>query len=381
MQWGVYIHIPFCRQKCFYCDFPSYAGREKYMEAYTEALCQEIAIQGLSYRQKWGKPATVYIGGGTPTALPGAWLKKILQAVAESLGNDVPEFTVECNPGTVDAAYLTMLKAGGVNRLSFGVQSFKDSLLQSIGRIHSGQEAVMAVREAQAVGFTNISVDLMYGLPRQTLADVAESIAQAQALGIQHISIYGLQLEEGTVFAQQYDQGKLLLPAEEAAEAMYDYLNAELPRQGFARYEVSNFAQPGRESRHNLSYWQDVPYLGLGAAAHSYLAGRRYENTADIAAYIAKIKTGESVRQLEEEPTRQHAMEEFAFLALRTVTGLSREKFAAKFQVELDDIYGASIKKMAAQGLLIVDAEGCRLTAKGFKYGNVVFAEFLLSDE
>ena len=381
MQWGVYIHIPFCRQKCFYCDFPSYAGREKYMEAYTEALCQEIAIQGLSYRQKWGKPATVYIGGGTPTALPGALLKKILQAVAESLGNDVPEFTVECNPGTVDAAYLTMLKAGGVNRLSFGVQSFKDSLLQGIGRIHSGQEAVMAVREAQAVGFTNISVDLMYGLPQQTLADVAESIAQAQALGIQHISIYGLQLEEGTVFAQQYDQGKLLLPAEEAAEAMYDYLNAELPRQGFARYEVSNFAQPGRESRHNLSYWQDVPYLGLGAAAHSYLAGRRYENTSDIAAYIAKIKTGESVRQLEEEPTRQHAMEEFAFLALRTVTGLSREKFAAKFQVELDDIYGASIQKMAAQGLLIVDAEGCRLTAKGFKYGNVVFAEFLLSDE
>lgn len=381
MQWGVYIHIPFCRQKCFYCDFPSYAGREKYMEAYTEALCQEIAIQGLSYRQKWGKPATVYIGGGTPTALPGALLKKILQAVAESLGNDVPEFTVECNPGTVDAAYLTLLKAGGVNRLSFGVQSFKDSLLQGIGRIHSGQEAVMAVREAQAVGFTNISVDLMYGLPQQTLADVAESIAQAQALGIQHISIYGLQLEEGTVFAQQYDQGKLLLPAEEAAEAMYDYLNAELPRQGFARYEVSNFAQPGRESRHNLSYWQDVPYLGLGAAAHSYLAGRRYENTSDIVAYIAKIKTGESVRQLEEEPTRQHAMEEFAFLALRTVTGLSREKFAAKFQVELDDIYGASIQKMAAQGLLIVDAEGCRLTAKGFKYGNVVFAEFLLSDE
>ena len=381
MQWGVYIHIPFCRQKCFYCDFPSYAGREKYMEAYTEALCQEIAIQGLSYRQKWGKPATVYIGGGTPTALPGALLKKILQAVVESLGNDVPEFTVECNPGTVDAAYLTLLKAGGVNRLSFGVQSFKDSLLQSIGRIHSGQEAVMAVREAQAVGFTNISVDLMYGLPQQTLADVAESIAQAQALGIQHISIYGLQLEEGTVFAQQYDQGKMLLPAEEAAEAMYDYLNAELPRQGFARYEVSNFAQPGRESRHNLSYWQDVPYLGLGAAAHSYLAGWRYENTSDIAAYIAKIKTGESVRQLEEEPTRQHAMEEFAFLALRTVTGLSREKFAAKFQVELDDIYGASIQKMAAQGLLIVDAEGCRLTAKGFKYGNVVFAEFLLSDE
>ena len=378
MQWGVYIHIPFCRQKCFYCDFPSYAGREQQMKAYTEALCQEIAIQGLSYRQKWGRPATVYIGGGTPTALPAAYMTEILTAIAAHLGTDVPEFTVECNPGTVDRDYFKVLQAGGVNRLSFGVQSFNDKLLKRIGRIHSVEEAVAAVRAAQQAGFTNLSVDLMYGLPGQTLQDVAESIAQAQTLAVQHISIYGLQLEEGTVFARQESQGRLVLPADDETEAMYDYINEKLPQLGFARYEVSNFARPGKESRHNLGYWQDVPYLGLGAAAHSYLEGRRYENTADIAAYINRINTGASAGQLEEEPTPQHIMEEFAFLALRTAEGLSREKFAAKFNRELSEVYGRTMSDLAKKGLLTVDEKGCHLTAKGFKYGNWVFAEFLL---
>ena len=378
MQWGVYIHIPFCRQKCFYCDFPSYAGKESLMEAYTKALCQEIAIQGLSYRQKWGRPATIYIGGGTPTALPAETMAQILTAAVEHIGRAETEFTVECNPGTVDKAYFKTLKDGGVNRLSFGVQSFNDNLLARIGRIHSAEEAVQAVKLAQAAGFANISVDLMYGLPGQTLTDVADSIKAARGLGVQHISIYGLQLEEGTVFAAQDRQGKLSLPSEELTEQMYDYINEVLPQAGFARYEVSNFALPGRESRHNLGYWQDVPYLGLGAAAHSYLEGRRYENTAVIADYIKGITAKGCVRQLEEEPTRQHAMEEFAFLAMRTAEGLSRKKFAAKFQTELADIYGRTMAELAEKGLLTVDEAGCRLTAKGFKYGNLVFAEFLL---
>ena len=165
MQWGVYIHIPFCRQKCFYCDFPSYAGKEKLMESYTEALCQQIEIQGLSFRQKWGKPATVYMGGGTPTALPPQYMEQVLQAIRTHIGQEIAEFTVECNPGTVDAAYLQLLRAEGVNRLSFGVQSFQDELLRRIGRIHSGEDAVQAVKMARQAGFESISVDLMYGLP------------------------------------------------------------------------------------------------------------------------------------------------------------------------------------------------------------------------
>ena len=378
MQWGVYIHIPFCRQKCFYCDFPSYAGRENLMEAYVEALCQQIKIQGFSYRQKWGRPATIYIGGGTPTVLPKENMAQLLQAVAESIGTEIAEFTVECNPGTVDAQYLQMLKANGVNRLSFGVQSFDDRLLRRIGRIHDSAEAVEAIRLAQETGFVNISLDLIYGLPEQTMEQLQASVGQALDLGIQHISIYGLQVEEGTVFARQQEQGRLDLPAEEEAEAMYDYMTNVLPQHGYLRYEVSNFAQCGYESCHNRSYWHDVPYLGLGAAAHSYLEGKRYAAVADIQEYIAGIKAGEEIWQLEEEPTRQHAMEEFAFLALRTVEGLAARNFAQKFQVSLQEIYGETMAKLAQQGLLQVDGNGCRLTNQGFKYGNVVFAEFIL---
>lgn len=348
------------------------------MEAYVEALCQQIEIQGFSYRQKWGRPATIYIGGGTPTALPRENMAQLLQAVAKFIGTEISEFTVECNPGTVDARYLQMLKANGVNRLSFGVQSFDDRLLRRIGRIHDSEEAVEAIRLAQEAGFVNISLDLIYGLPEQTMEQLQDSVGQALALGIQHISIYGLQVEEGTVFARQQELGKLDLPAEEEAEAMYDYMTNVLPQHGYLRYEVSNFAQRGYESCHNRSYWHDVPYLGLGAAAHSYLEGKRYAAVADIQEYIAGIKAGDEIWKLEEEPTRQHAMEEFAFLALRTVEGLAARDFAQKFQVSLQEIYGETMAKLAQQGLLQVDGNGCRLTNQGFKYGNVVFAEFIL---
>ena len=348
------------------------------MEGYTEALCQQIEIQGLSFRQKWGKPATIYMGGGTPTALPPQYMAQVLQAVNDYIGQEIAEFTVECNPGTVDAAYLQLLCAGGVSRLSFGVQSFQDELLRRIGRIHSGAEAVQAVKMARQAGFSNISVDLMYGLPGQSLADLQASVRQAEELAVEHISIYGLQVEDGTAFARMEEMGKLKLPTEEQAEAMYDYMTTALPELGYRRYEVSNFAKEGFESRHNRSYWHDVPYLGLGAAAHSYLAGKRYAATSDIAEYIARIKADRDVSELEEEPTRAHAMEEFAFLALRTAEGLSRQAFVDKFHVELDSVYGEVMAKLSGQGLLLVDKAGCRLSEQGFKYGNVAFAEFIL---
>ncbi|MCR5757995.1 MAG: radical SAM family heme chaperone HemW [Selenomonas sp.] len=378
MQWGVYIHIPFCRQKCFYCDFPSYAGQENLMEAYVEALCQQVRIQGLSYRQRWGRPATIYMGGGTPTALPRPLMARLLTVVGEIFGEGFDEFTVECNPGTVDADFFQVLRGGGVNRLSFGVQSFQDELLQRIGRIHSKDEAIVAVEGAQKAGFSNISVDLMYGLPGQRLSDLQASVVQVQALAVPHISIYGLQVEAGTVFGKLSEQGRLVLPTEEESEAMYDYMTTKLPQLGYERYEVSNFARRGWASRHNQSYWQDVPYLGLGAAAHSYLAGKRYAAVASIGDYIAGIEENGEVWSLEEEPTLEHAMEEFAFLALRTTTGLSRRVFAQKFQRNLDAVYGKVMAELAQKGLLQVDDEGCRLTEKGFKYGNLAFTEFIL---
>lgn len=425
-RWGLYVHLPFCRQKCFYCDFPSYAGKESRMAAYVEALLGELAREGAPLRAAWGPPRTVYLGGGTPTALPPVLMERLLAGLqdflaagrgprAEAARQDVSavravaaagqaaapgarggaaspdraraaaapdalEFTCECNPGTVDAAYLSLLRAGGVNRLSFGVQTFDDALLRRIGRIHTAAEACAAVRQARAAGFRNLSLDLMYGLPGQTRAGLEASVQQALALAPQHISIYGLQVEEGTAFARAQAAGRLALPSDEESEAMYDYMTTALPAAGYARYEISNFARPGFESRHNLGYWQDVPYLGVGAAAHSYLDGQRYENPRGIEEYLAALRAGGSARREEEPLTRVTSMEEFAFLALRTARGIDRARFAARFGCALASVYADAIARMRARGFLEEDAQGVRLTPLGMKYGNWVFEAFLLDE-
>ncbi len=378
-QWGLYIHIPFCRQKCFYCDFPSFAGRERYEADYTDALCRELAVQGVLCREKWGSPRTIYMGGGTPSLLPIGLLAKILQAIADVFGDAADrEFTVECNPGTVDAAKLRALRAGGVNRLSFGVQTFDDTLLKKIGRIHTGAQAREAMALARTAGFQNVSMDLIYGLPGESLAELERDLEAMVALEPEHISIYGLQLEEGTAFAKMQEMGRLMLPDDDTVERMYDTMTAFLPAHGYARYEISNFAKPGFESRHNLSYWQDVPYLGVGAAAHSYLEGQRYENVREIPAYIEGIRTGKGVRRQEETMTREIAMEEFAFLALRTARGIDRARFERRFGVPLEAVYADAIAKLKRQGLLEADEAGVHLTPLGMKYGNMAFEEFLL---
>ena len=381
-RWGLYVHLPFCRQKCFYCDFPSYAGQEGRMAVYVEALLGELAREGAPLRAAWGPPRTVYLGGGTPTALPPALMERLLAGLREFLAAapDALEFTCECNPGTVDAAYLSLLRAGGVNRLSLGVQTFDDALLRRIGRIHTAAEVCAAVRQARAAGFRNLSLDLMYGLPGQTLAGLEMSVQQALALAPQHISIYGLQVEEGTPFARAQAAGQLALPTEEESEVMYDYMTAALPAAGYARYEISNFARPGFESRHNLGYWQDVPYLGVGAAAHSYLDGQRYENPRGIEEYLAALRESGRARREEEPLTRATSMEEFAFLALRTARGIDRARFAARFGCELASVYADAIARMRARGFLEEDVQGVRLTPLGMKYGNWVFEAFLLDE-
>lgn len=381
-RWGLYVHLPFCRQKCFYCDFPSYAGQEGRMAVYVEALLGELAREGAPLRAAWGPPRTVYLGGGTPTALPPALMERLLAGLREFLAAapNALEFTCECNPGTVDAAYLSLLRAGGVNRLSLGVQTFDDALLRRIGRIHTAAQARAAVRQARAAGFRNLSLDLMYGLPGQTLAGLEMSVQQALALAPQHISIYGLQVEEGTAFARAQAAGRLALPSDEESEAMYDYMTTALPVAGYARYEISNFARPGFESRHNLGYWQDVPYLGVGAAAHSYLDGQRYENPRGIEEYLAALRESGRARREEEPLTRATSMEEFAFLALRTARGIDRARFAARFGCELASVYADAIARMLARGFLEEDAQGVRLTPLGMKYGNWVFEAFLLDE-
>ena len=347
------------------------------MEDYAAALRAEILREAPPLRARRGDVATVYLGGGTPTTLPAALLTQILATIREAAGTP-RECSVEANPGTVDEAYLVRLRAAGANRLSLGVQSFDDRLLRAIGRIHTADKARAAVRAARRVGFTNISLDLMYALPTQTLADLKRSVNEALALAPEHISVYGLIVEEGTPFAAAQAAGRLALPDEDAAEEMYDYLMAELPAHGYRRYEISNFARAGYESRHNLGYWRNVPYLGVGAAAHGYIDGARWGNEPDTENYIRAIRAGAPVRTPEDaERTQENAMEEYAFLALRTAEGIDAADFHRTFGIDIDCVYRAVIEHYEALGLLQRAQGHIALTAAGMKHGNEVFAAFL----
>ena len=386
-EFGLYIHIPFCRQKCFYCDFPSFAGREKKIDRYLQALEQEFALLRQRVHSKDNvrdteskfAPRTIYIGGGTPTALNAYQLAKLLEIVQKDvIVAKAEEFTVEMNPGTVDREKLLLLQKAGVNRLSVGVQSFDDHCLKKIGRIHTAQEAVDTIELAHNLGFDNISLDLIYGLPQQDREILTKSVARALTLPVQHISIYGLQLEEGTAFHRMEALGKLKLPADEQVEIMHDYIVEKLPEAGYQRYEISNYALPGYESKHNLAYWQDVDYLGIGSGAHSYWQGTRYENPRSIDDYISALEAGRLPATLEEQVDRQAHMEEYCFLGLRTAAGIDKNLFQQKFGVDLFTVYGKTIEKLVTQDLLQRTAKGIALTPLGMKYGNQVFAEFLL---
>ena len=381
MEFGVYIHIPFCQQKCFYCDFPSFAGRERFIDDYLLALKEEIhktkSNMGYGQDEKL-QPKTLYIGGGTPTVLAEEQLEKLFQLIHEEISLDFcEEYTIEVNPGTVNENKLKLLKNAGITRLSIGVQSLDDKYLQAIGRIHNAQEAVDTVHLAQLLGLNNISIDLMYGLPGQTMAVLQETLRQALKLKVQHISIYGLQLEEGTAFAKMEAIGKLQLPADEITEAMYDYITSELPQQGYERYEISNFAQKGFYSRHNMSYWQDKMYLGFGSGAHSYWQGKRLQNLADIPSYIKAVPEN-NWQELEEQVSEKEHMEEMCFLGLRTAEGINKKQFSQTFGRNLEEIYGDVIIRLTEKGLLKDKEDSCSLTPLGMRYGNQVFSEFLL---
>lgn len=377
MQIGLYLHIPFCRQKCFYCDFASGHGTELLQQAYTKALCQEIGQAG--QRFAGDTIHTVYIGGGTPTALKSEFLRDIMEKLRDSFVLDeVIEFTVEANPGTVTQEKLELLKHFGVDRLSIGVQSFDDRLLKKIGRIHTAGDAFLAIAEARAAGFSNISMDLMYGLPGQTMEMLQKSVQAALTQGIEHISIYGLQIEEQTEFFARRERGDLDLPSDELVDAMYEYMTKALPAAGYDRYEISNFARAGFMSRHNMSYWQDKAYIGLGASAHSYYENQRFFNVAETNAYISRLMAGESPAEIEEESTKSILMEEFCFLALRTAQGIDTRAFLQKFGCSIDSVYGSKICSLQKKGLIVYSQRYLRLTELGMKYGNVVFSEFIL---
>ena len=369
--WGeemIYVHIPFCRRKCNYCAFNSKVGGADEKNFYVAALVDEINFRGDSSAVE-----TIYFGGGTPTTLTLPQLEKILGTVRKNFRVDErAEITIEANPCTVDENFLRGLKSLGFNRLSLGVQSFDDALLKILGRIHDSWTALETIARAKKF-FANVSIDLMYGLPTQTLAALRRDVETLKSLDVQHVSIYGLEVEEGTKFFELARAGKLSLPAENLCADMYDFITQTLPTLGWRRYEVSNFARKNFESRHNLGYWTGKKYFGFGAGAHSFDGRLRTSNVRDVQTYIEK-----KFFVVEEVVTRQAAMEEFCFLGLRLVEGISARDFEKNFGASIFEVFGAVIEKNLRRGLLARDGDKIFLTTRGMSLGNEVFADFLL---
>ena len=377
----LYLHLPFCRSKCRYCDFASYPGREDEMARYCQCLMRELA--GFS---PVGQPLeTIFIGGGTPSLVPPRLLAPVLQAVASHFRiQPGAEFTCEANPGTLTPDFLAMLREAGCNRLSLGAQAAQPALLKTLGRIHTWAEVEASVGLARETGFDNLSLDLMFGLPGQTLAQWEETLSRALALAPRHLSCYGLIVEEGTPFFSLSQHGRLLLPDEETERAMYDRALHLLAQAGLQPYELSNFAQPGYECRHNLGYWRQTPYLGLGAAAHSLLPCARAQgaylrrgNTPSLDAYMAGVEAGRPVYSEHTFVSPEEAQFETLMLGLRTLEGVSEKAFEKRHGVPLAGRFGPALSRLERQGLLRHENGAWRLSRRGMDVQNAVLVSLM----
>lgn len=376
MSKAVYFHIPFCEQICHYCDFNKVFLKNQPVNDYLDAMAMEMrnTVQRFGNR----KMKTMYVGGGTPTSLNLKQLDKFLKSIHETFTLvEEYEFTVEVNPSNVDLDKLKLLKKHGVNRLSIGVQSFDDGLLQKIGRDHNKDEIYMIIENARNAGFDNISIDLMFGLPTQTLEKLEQSIDKARSLQVEHVSAYGLQVEPKTIFYNQMRKGKLMLPSEETEVSMFELLIQKMITHGFYHYEISNFALPGKESQHNLTYWNNEDYYGIGAGAHSYVNGVRRKNAGPLKHYMNSITETNFPYVEEINVSDKEKMEEELFLGLRKRAGVSKRVFYEKYKRTLDEVYGETITNLVEKGLLEDNGDWIRLTDKGVFLGNEVFQAFL----
>lgn len=379
----LYVHVPFCKRKCRYCDFASWAGREDWIPAYVDAVLTEAhsAHDALGAQSM----ETAFLGGGTPSLLPPEELTRLLQGVFSLFPLEADaEFTSECNPGTLTAAWLEAAQAAGVNRLSMGMQAGQPHLLHMLGRIHTFTDVEVSVKLARAAGIRNLNLDLMFGLPGQTLNDWAETLDMALSLHPEHLSCYGLIPEEGTQLGDAILAGEVPLPAEDTERAMYDMTLTRLAAAGFEQYEISNFAKPGCACRHNLGYWRQTPYLGLGPAAASMLPGRtpeefslRRTNVRDLAAYLRQSHQGRFQPAEEESVSPAEARFETMMLGLRTTKGVNEATFEAMHGVALSDVYGAKLAELETQGLLCHTGGWWRLTRRGMDVQNGVLVELM----
>lgn len=378
MPVGLYIHVPFCIRKCTYCDFVSYPYRDTAAAAYLQGLGREMEMHAAGWPASKQKIDTVYIGGGTPTCLPLAGLKKIVDGCFKYFDiNARAEVSIEANPGTLDSKVAAGLLAAGVNRLSLGIQSCHEHELSLLGRIHTYSGAKEAFKAARAAGFENISVDLIYGLPGQTAGDWRQCLDAVAALEPDHISAYGLQLEAGTPLHASVGQG--IIPAcdeEEELKMLWETISS-LAEHGFEHYEISNFARPGKQCAHNLTYWHNHQYLGLGPAACSYRDGFRYGNKTTLKAYTEDLNAGRFPVAEKEQITADLEMTETVFLGLRLLKGLDLDNFYRRFGLWLSDVYAPDLEALLAAGLVEIKNNHLSLTARGLPVANQVFMAFL----
>ncbi len=381
MARGVYIHIPFCHQICNYCDFNKVFFKNQPVDEYIEALGKEMKMAVERKPEAFTNVETVFLGGGTPTALSAKQITRLLELIRTYIPmKNVVEFSSEANPDELSEEKLKALLDGGVNRLSMGVQSFDQDLLKKIGRTHSNAHVYETIALAKKVGFTNISIDLMYGLPHQTMEQWKETLKQAFALELPHYSAYSLIVEPKTIFYIQYAKGRLALPTEDLEADMYDVLMKEMEAHDLAQYEISNFAKPGFASIHNKIYWDNDEYAGFGAGAHGYVDRVRYSNHGPIKKYIEAVESGHLPIIHEHEVTPLEQLEEQMFLGLRKVDGVEATAFEQKFHETIWEKYRTVIEELTCKGLLESDENGIRLTRSGRFVGNEVFQQFLLEE-
>lgn len=370
---SAYVHIPFCTQICYYCDFSKVFIKNQPVDDYLEKLLEEFRFYDIRTLR------TLYIGGGTPTALSASQLDYLLSGLQEQLDLSLlEEFTIEANPGDLTSDKIAVLEKSAVNRVSLGVQTFDDQELKRIGRSHNEAQIYESVSALKAAGFDNISIDLIYALPDQTMDQVKINVKKALSLNIPHLSLYSLILENHTVFMNKMRRGRLHLPNEDVESDMFTYIIDELEKHGFEHYEISNFTRPGYESRHNLVYWDNAEYYGVGAGASGYLDGVRYRNRGPIQHYLKAISEKGQARLHEEELTKTEQMEEEIFLGLRKKTGISISRFEEKFQEDFQQRYGRIVADLLADGLLQVTGDQLRMTKRGLFLGDTVAEKFIL---
>lgn len=370
---GIYIHIPFCKRKCAYCDFISFSGHQKLIEPYINALIREIKNYKIDKENYVIK--TIYFGGGTPSFIESKYIADILGTIKAKFNIlENAEITIEANPGTVNELKLKDYYNAGINRISFGLQSTRSELLKLVGRIHSYSSFLEAYNLARKIGFKNINIDLMIGLPVQILEDVQKDLERIIELKPEHISVYSLIVEEGTRTEEKIKNKELYLPSEELERKMYWEVKKKLEDAGYIHYEISNYSKPGFESKHNMSCWNQEEYLGFGLAAHSYINNKRYSNTIDFNEYF---DWPENSKIMHEKQTKEDKQKEFMLLGLRKIEGVKISDFKNKFVENPIYLYRESLNKLVTQELIEIDIDNIKLTRRGIDLANLVWEEFV----